>query len=183
MSTVVKPHRLLILACSNVKRVSVRPMPARDRYDGPLWQTLRRVDPLEQKARVAFFSARCGFRVATSPVEQYDCLLTEEIAGRMKAGGLGTRWPRPDIHRGIILPREHAGKHIHAMTRGGAKPFDDVCLVGGALYVDVMRHFVALFRERGYVTRNAVVTEICAPIGIMRQRMAAWLNKPAGGGS
>jgi antitoxin VapB len=133
MSNVVKPHRLLILACSNVKRVSVRPMPARDRYDGPLWQTLRHADPLEQKARVAFVSARCGFRAATSPVEQYDCLLSEEIAGRMKAGGLGTRWPRPDIHRGIILPREHAGKHIHAMTRGGTKPFDDFCLVGGAL--------------------------------------------------
>ena len=66
--------------------------------------------------------------------------------------------------------------HIASMTEHGRKPFVEVCLVGGAFYLDVMRHFVNLFQEDGFVTGRAPVTEICAPIGIMRQQMAIWLN-------
>ena len=62
------------------------------------------------------------------------------------------------------------------MTEHGRKPFVDVCLVGGALHLDVMRHFVALFQEDGFVTGSAAITQICVPIGIMRQQMAIWLN-------
>ena len=47
-------------------------MPARDRYDGPLWRTLRHVDRDGSKAKVAFLSARYGFRTADTPIELYD---------------------------------------------------------------------------------------------------------------
>jgi hypothetical protein len=40
-----------------------------------------------------------------------------------------------------------------------------------------MRHFVDLFQEDGFVTGSAAITEICAPIGIMRQQMTIWLNR------
>lgn len=66
--------------------------------------------------------------------------------------------------------------HIASMTEHGRKPFVDVCLVGGALYLDVMQHFVDLFQEDGFVTGSAAITEICGPIGIMRRQMAIWLN-------
>src|SRR3546814_7213550 len=36
-----RAHRLLILACSATKRQDDGYMPAIDRYDGPLWQTVR----------------------------------------------------------------------------------------------------------------------------------------------
>lgn len=88
-------RRLLILFCSMTKRVGPQHMPARDRYDGPLWRTLRHVDPDERKARVAFVSAEYGFREATTTIENYDRRMTPEIAAAMKAGGLGTRWPLP----------------------------------------------------------------------------------------
>lgn len=65
------------------------------------------------------------------------------------------------------------------MTKHGRKPFVDVCLVGGALYLDVMQHFVELFQEDGFVIGSAPITEICAPIGIMRQQMTIWLNSPS----
>lgn len=45
-----------------------------------------------------------------------------------------------------------------------------------ALYLDVMQHFVELFKEDGFVTGTAPVKEIRAPIGIMRRRMTIWLN-------
>ncbi len=39
-----------------------------------------------------------------------------------------------------------------------------------------MQHFVELFLEDGFVTGSAPITEICAPIGIMRRQMRSWLN-------
>jgi hypothetical protein len=178
MTDVSTPRRLLILSCSMTKRAVPKWMPARDRYDGPLWRTLRRADTDEQKARVAFLSAEYGFRDARTTIETYDARMTPEIAAAMKAGGLGTRWPRPKTQRRVMPSGEHPGEHIASMTRYGREPFVDVCLVGGAPYLDVMRHFVELFREDGFVTGSADVTEICGPIGIMRKQMAAWLNSP-----
>ena len=169
-------RRLLILSCSMTKHDGPQYMPARDRYDGPLWRTLRHVDPDEQKAQVAFLSAEYGFREARTTIENYDRRMTPEIAAAMKAGGLGTRWPRPKTQRRAMPSGKHPGMHIASMTERGRKPFVEVCLVGGALYLDVMQHFVDLFQEDGFVTGSAPVTEICAPIGIMRRQMAIWLN-------
>ena len=169
-------RRLLILSCSMTKHDGPQYMPARDRYDGPLWRTLRHVDPDEQKAQVAFLSAEYGFRDARTTIENYDRRMTPEIAAAMKAGGLGTRWPPPKTQRRVMPSGEHPGMHIASMTEHGRKPFLEVCLVGGALYLDVMQHFVELFQEDGFVTGSAPVTEICAPIGIMRQQMRIWLN-------
>ncbi|WP_288971863.1 hypothetical protein [uncultured Mesorhizobium sp.] len=170
-------RRLLILSCSMTKRDGPQYMPARDRYDGPLWRTLRHVDPGEQKARVAFLSAEYGFREARTTIENYDRRMTPEIAAAMKAGGLGTRWPPPKTQRRVMPSGEHPGMHIASMTEHGRKPFVDVCLVGGALYLDVMQHFIDQFQEDGFVTGSAAITEICAPIGIMRQQMTIWLNR------
>lgn len=177
MSDTTPSRRLLILSCSMTKRDGPQYMPARERYDGPIWRTLRRVDPEEQKARVGFLSAEYGFREARTTIENYDRRMTPEIAAAMKAGGLGTRWPRPKTQRRAMPSGEHPGMHIASMTAHGRKPFVDVCLVGGALYLDVMRHFVDLFQEDGFVTGSATVTEICAPIGIMRQQMTIWMNR------
>jgi hypothetical protein len=54
------PRRFLILACSATKRPDPAPIPARDRYDGLLWRTLRATDPRGRRARVGILSARYG---------------------------------------------------------------------------------------------------------------------------
>lgn len=51
-------RRLVILACSATKRPDPGYIPARERYDGPLWRTLRAVDPDGRRAEAAFLSAR-----------------------------------------------------------------------------------------------------------------------------
>ena len=43
MTDISTSRRLLVLSCSMTKRVGPTWMPARDRYDGPLWRTLRHV--------------------------------------------------------------------------------------------------------------------------------------------
>lgn len=169
--------RLLILACSATKRGDPEEIPAIDRYDGPLWQTLRAVDPNGWKAKVAFLSAHLGFRAANTPIEMYDARMTAQVAAAMKAGDLGTRWPRPKTQRRVMPTGEHPGMHISYLCGGAERhAFLDVALVGGHLYLGVMRHLVDLFRQGGYVAADARITEINGSIGVMRRDLRLWLE-------
>lgn len=170
-------HRLLILACSATKRHDPGWMPAWERYDGPLWQTWRTVDPHRRLARVGFLSARYGFRRADSPIEDYDARLTPDLADRMIAGGMGTRWPRPPSPR---KPDSHPGCEIASLAQHGTRPFTDVALVGGGLYLKVMRALLDGFREMRCITPDAEITEVNAGIGVMRQRLRVWLEDGRG---
>lgn len=168
-------HRLLILACSATKRTDAGRMPAIERYDGPLWRTLRAVNPDPRLIKVAFLSARFGFRDARTPIEHYDARLSADLAERMIAGGMGTRWPRPPSPRKPDNYGVHPGCEIASLSGHGARPFTDVALVGGALYLGVMRSFLAGFREMDCIAPDARIVEINAGIGIMRRRLRAWL--------
>lgn len=79
MMSIPPCSRLLILACSATKRNDAGHIPAIERYDGPLWRTLRHCDPEGRKARVGFLSARYGFRDACSPIENYDARMTAHV--------------------------------------------------------------------------------------------------------
>ncbi|WP_454010808.1 hypothetical protein [Aquamicrobium terrae] len=149
-------------------------MPARLRYDGPLWRTLRAVDPDGVCAKVAFLSAHYGFRDAETPIACYDARLTQDLAERMIAGGMTTRWPRP---RRVTVPTAgmHPGHEIASMSRYGREPFSDVALVGGRLYVTVMSAMVAGFQRMGCVATDASVATINGPIGRTRQDLRRWL--------
>ena len=169
-------HRLLILACSATKRHDTGYMPAGERYDGPLWQTWRAADPERRKARAAFLSARYGFRGVDAPIEDYDARLTPDLAGRMIAGGMGTRWPRPPSPRRPDNYGSHPGCEIASLAHHGSRPFTEVALVGGGLYLTFMRSFLGGFRELRCLSPDARVVEINAGIGVMRQRLRAWLD-------
>jgi len=170
-------QRLLILACSATKRHDPGWMPAWERYDGPLWQTWRTVDPDRRLARVGILSARYGFRAGNSPIEDYDARLTADLADRMIAGGMTTRWPRPPSPRKPDNYGSHPGCEIASLAYHGTRPFTHVALVGGGLYLKVMRAFLDGFREMRCVTPDAEITEINAGIGVMRQRLRLWLEQ------
>ncbi len=101
-------------------------------------------------SRIAFLSAEYGFREA------------KDHHRKLR--------PADDAIR-------RASRHAHCIDDRARKPFVDVCLVGGTLYLDIMRHFIDLFQEDGFVTGSAAITEICAPIGVVRQQMTIWLNR------
>lgn len=158
-------RRLLVLACSATKRPDVGHIPARLRYDGPLWRTLRSVDPNHVCASVAFLSARYGFRDAETPIAHYDARLTQDLAERMIAGGMTTRWPRPRRRNGADNAGMHPGAEIASMARyGHAPPFDGVALVGGGLYLTVMHAMLEGFQRMECVHSDARVTTINGPI-------------------
>lgn len=120
--------RLLILSCSATKRDGPEYMPAIELSDGPLWQTLRSVDPRGEMAAVAFLSAHLGFRAADTPIEMYDARMSEQMAAAMLEGDLGTRWPRPKTQRRVMPSGEHPGMHISTLTAHGRYPFSEVAL-------------------------------------------------------
>src|SRR3546814_20691339 len=96
-------------------------MPAIDRYDGPIRQTLRVVNPDRRLTRVAVLSARYGFRDATAPVEDYDTSLTRDFMERMIAGGLTTRWHRPPSSRHPAHYGDGASGQITTITTDEAR--------------------------------------------------------------
>ncbi|MBN9505398.1 MAG: hypothetical protein J0I69_05175 [Altererythrobacter sp.] len=173
----VEPHRLLILACSATKRRDPGWIDAIDRYDGPLWQTVRAVRPNRMQVKVAVLSARYGFLDSRSPVEDYDARLTPDLAQRMIAGGMNTRWPRPPSARKPDTYGDSPGCQIASLSNHGTRPFTDVALAGGHLYITVLRAFLAGFRDLRCVAPDARITEINAPIGIMRQQVRGWLEE------
>jgi hypothetical protein len=67
--------------------------------------------------------------------------------------------------------------HIYSLRGCSRKHvLRDVALVGGHLYLDVMRHLVGLFHAGGYVAADAQMTEINGPIGLMRRDLRLWLE-------
>ncbi len=79
------------------------------------------------------------------------------------------RWHRPEPYRDTSRKRA-AFLRKQRLEREALPLFADQ--IGGHLYLDVMRHFVGLFREPGHVTANAAITEINGPIGHMRRDRA-----------
>lgn len=67
--------------------------------------------------------------------------------------------------------------HIAAMIKRGDRPIEDGALVGGWLYLRVMRAFVGEFQRMGKAAPNARIVEINAPIGVMRRELRAWLGE------
>lgn len=166
-------NRLLIMSCSQTKTKDPSTRVAgRDRYDGPLWRTLRATDPDGRMARVAFLSALEGFGDAMWPVGQYDKRMTPELAEQMIAGGIGENWPK---FKPGVMGGSTAASHMASMSQWGKKPFDEVCLVGGHLYLNVMRVFVPQFVQSRYITADAPIIEINDQIGYMRRDLKAWL--------
>ena len=176
-----RAHRLLILACSATKRQHDGYMPAIDRYDGPLWQTVRCHAGDRKMLKITVLSARYGFLDSRSPIQNYDSRLTTALADRMIAGGLATRWPRPPSPRRPDNYGNSAACEMASLTEHGDRPFTDVAIAGGHIYLKVMKSFLEAFRDRGYIAPDAHVTEINAPIGIMRQQLGVWLARDAGG--
>lgn len=173
-------RRLLVLGCSATKTIAPGYVPARERYDGPLWQTMRtheRDDAGRVRAKVAFLSAEYGFEEQSAPILDYNRRMTPQRAQEMIAGGMTKRWP-------VVKPGRAGGIHpacvINSMALGRdleLHPFDDVAFCAGELYLLVLEAFLPEFKRLGCVTPDARVTIINAPIGVMRQRLRAWLEE------
>jgi hypothetical protein len=168
--------RLLILACSGTKTDAPGYQPARQRYNGPLWQTLRTVDPGQRLARHSALSAKHGWISADEPIKNYDARLTPAVAARILTYGL---LGLPPVKRGTMPSQVHPYCWLASMiVQTHDQPFSDIAICAGAAYLDLAHQLTALAQLDGLIDQAARVVTINAPIGVMRQQLRAWLTAP-----
>lgn len=173
--------RLLILSCSATKRADRGLLPARQRYDGPLWQTLRATDPDGALADCWALSAKFGLLRADEGIPGYDALMTADRAAAMAPNPLCLPWDR------VELPRqpEEIGDRWSALamlnrTEIAGGMWQEACLVGGCHYLPVMRRIVEELQLFGFLAEGAPVEAINAGIGEMRRALRGWLARSPG---
>lgn len=152
--------KLIIMACSNTKRPDLAPLTALDRYDGPMWRTLRALldrypaakDALKAKElEIWVMSGLYGFVPWDCPVPDYDRRLTAEAITKM---GKDSSY---DFQRiAPMVDRAHA-----------------VLFAGGELYRN------AMWKAAGSSLwlLNKVAETDGAGIGEHRAQLGAWVAK------
>lgn len=147
---------LLILSCSGVKRADAAQLAAMDRYDGPMWKTLRAALRRFPKAlhawqtgelEIRVLSALYGFVSAKVPIPDYDTRMTQKRLDDMR------RDPSYDFQQ---IP----------LWVGDA---ENTLFAGGELYRSAMR------RASGPIGEG--VSETDAPgIGFQREQLRKWIE-------
>lgn len=152
--------RLLVMSCSATKSSHRLPVPAVDRYTGPIWQTLKAVDPGQNLACVTVLSAEHGWIDGHEPIVAYNRKMDHLRGRELIAQGLTAET--------IAMLSEACGY--------GRRPFSEVCIVGGHYYQAVAQELVreAATQLECFAPGYRVV-EICDQVGYMRQKLRAWL--------
>ena len=150
--------KLIVMACSDTKHPDPAPMPAMERYRGPMWTTLRArlqdhphaAEAIETgELRVWVLSARFGFIPASLRIPSYNTLLSCRIAA--------------DI---LSNPSYDAAQFCTA-----SRSAEETLLVGSSLYRGTMRRAAGM--DGGDVLH---VTETDGPgIGHHRATIGRWI--------
>lgn len=159
-------NRLLIMACSATKSPHALPMPAVDRYTGPVWGTWRAVDPGQNLAHVTVLSAEHGWIDGCERIANYNRKL-DNLRGREL------------IERGATA---ETLAMLAEATGYGRRPFSEVCIVGGHYYQAVAQELLRLAinqSDNEFFAPGFHVVEICDQIGFMRQQLRRWLTAEA----
>jgi hypothetical protein len=142
--------RLLILKCSSRKRGTSDPLPAVERYDGPLWQVLRahlRENPLwASDLDVYGLSAEFGLIAGVETIPVYDRTMSPERAEEL----------RPEVER----------RFRDLMTRG----YESVCLGISDRYVAAIQGW------EQWVPAGTPVTVTDGGVGMKLGQLRAWLR-------
>jgi hypothetical protein len=80
------PRRLLLISCSERKRLEVGALPAIERYDGPAFQVLRRYlrTDGDRELGVYVLSAKYGLISSNTPIRTYDRKMTTARAQELR---------------------------------------------------------------------------------------------------
>lgn len=150
--------KLLLMGCSATKRTDPQPMRAIDRYDGPMWQSLRarlaelplaRAALLSGNLKIIVLSAGHGFINANDKIADYDQRLTPMLAAKMA----------PEL-----------SFYFHQRPSFLA-PADAILFAGGAVYRRAMRVALSLHDDARVSETDG------AGIGLHRAQLGAWLTR------
>jgi hypothetical protein len=166
--------RLIVMACSATKSDAAEFMTAKDRYTGPVWQTLKAVDPRGELAHVTAFSAEYGWIDGAHLIRNYDRKMDTARAAHFVACA--------DHFEQLGCPVLDSSWHAlltQAYNRGEGR-ITEICIVGGHLYQAAARAAVetAIANCPSYFDVNVEIVSICDQIGYMRRRLREYLLAP-----
>ncbi|HKP53628.1 MAG TPA: hypothetical protein VJ183_13375 [Chloroflexia bacterium] len=143
-------HRLLILGCSARKKGGPEPIPAIERYDGPMWKILRNFaqsEPLLLRGiDILALSAEFGLITGSNLIPLYERKMTPERAVEL----------RPCVVQRLqeSLSAEHT----------------DICLAFSKQYTQAIAGWEPL------IPSNARLTRTDGPAGVKLAQFKAWLR-------
>lgn len=152
--------KLIIIACSGTKRADAGTLPAIDRYNGPMWQTLRASLARHPAAAQALASGDLAIRVvsglyglisADTPMPDYDQRITPELITKMS---------RDNSYDFQSIP-------------GLVDDADAVLFAGGSMYRDAMRDAARL----DLVDLAKISETDGGGIGEHRAQLARWIAR------
>lgn len=156
--------KLICLGCSATKHPDPKPMAAIDRYDGPMWRTLRA--SLEEypymgdafkdgRLRIMALSARYGFIDARTEILPYEERMTPTQAAHIAYG--------PSYEAQQFSATAWEASHV--------------LLAGGKAYRDIMLKALNP-RHAKPGARPLIRLTDGAGIGYQRQQLAKWIAEP-----
>jgi hypothetical protein len=138
---------LLALACSATKSVAAGNVPAFERYDGPLWRSLRAaLHFVDRPVKIWALSAQFGFIPGATAIPSYERKMTTQRAAEL-----------------IRLPTGG-----HAAFADAVRAAGPVMFAGGAIYREAMR------RACPFTVADISETD-GGGIGYHRAQLRAWL--------
>lgn len=160
-------NRLLVMACSATKNGGSYTMQAVTRYTGPVWQTLKAVDPKGELAHVTALSALHGWVDGAFLMDYYDLRMDATSADAVRLKQTSRDELHPDVRTALMRA-----------TCGYSGPITEVCIVGGHLYQSTAEELLDHARRTApeFFAADCTVTRICDQVGYMRKRLRSWLQ-------
>lgn len=145
---------LILMACSATKLDS--PAPAKEFYQGVMWQSLRANMPGGQDPHIVVLSAMHGFIPGSAVVAPYDKLMTPVRARELEF----------DLEQFI-----EAVEWPEDATR--------ILLAGGGLYRYLMRRMVGELIRAGKLAGALEISEVSGGIGLQRSQIGKFVRDPS----
>ena len=147
---------LLLISCSQRKLTTSAPLPAIERYDGPVYRCLRKYrdtfDGFPDNLDILILSAKYGLITLDGHIANYDCKMTDERADAISA-----------------KVQEELNKYLR-MHSYFAGSIDEVFINLGKTYMQTIE---------GFHWHTIRTLEASGGIGQRTQQMKTWLHRIA----
>lgn len=164
MTHTLPAERLLLLACSGLKRDTAEAIAPIELYTGVMYDVLRKWMPALDGAEIRILSAKHGLVTDQWPkIATYDERMSKQKAqAHIDAGLMGS------VDGGVapFFYLRPARGHVYR----------EIFLAAGAEYRGVFQAWILEMQARGMVAADAVIVEVHGGIGEQRSQLGAWLR-------
>jgi hypothetical protein len=145
---------LVLMACSERKIATERPVPLLELYDGPMWRTLRANLGAVPAAAVVVLSGGLGLLEAGAYAMPYNARLTAPAAAMLVDGGLDAY---PGANVGRCQEFRPSGPTPRQVLERAAGPWRQVIVAAPAAYRAPLLELVGKAKRAGLIAADAVV--------------------------